>query len=305
MTYFTPQKNAIYYIWRLVGYTFIGMVCSQVLSYLLLKVLYPEGDFVSMLDVADKDAHQWHTVRVLQVIYQVCTFLVPALFVWKSFSNNWNVFSSTEERSGFLPFLIAPVLLFTFFPLVQQFYIINQNFHFPEPLDGILRTMEEQNNQLIQGMLGSTSAIDILSNFLLIAVLAAIIEEIFFRGVLQRILSQYIDPHIAIFIAAVAFSAIHMQFLGFLPRLALGILFGYLYWRTNRLSLAIFVHFLFNGLQLLTFYALPESVKQKNIDEPIEFSILFTLASTLLFFILYYIFHKILTKKTKEEHGIK
>jgi hypothetical protein len=73
-------------------------------------------------------------------------------------------------------------------------------------------------------------------------------EELLFRGALQTIFLRWIrNPHVAILLVAFIFSAIHMQFYGFFPRLALGLLFGYLFYWSNNLWIPIFAHLVNNG----------------------------------------------------------
>ena len=94
-----------------------------------------------------------------------------------------------------------------------------------------------------------------LFNMMMIAVLPAIGEEIMFRGLIQRLLKEWLgNIHIAIFISALLFSAMHMQFYGFLPRMALGMVFGYLFYWTGSLWIPIFAHFIQNGMVVVVTY---------------------------------------------------
>jgi membrane protease YdiL (CAAX protease family) len=96
---------------------------------------------------------------------------------------------------------------------------------------------------------------DLLVSIVLVGLLAAIGEELFFRGILQRIMIQiFRSPWLGIFVTAAIFSAIHGQFLGFIPRMILGIILGLLYWYSGSLLPAIAGHFVFNSLQILLVY---------------------------------------------------
>lgn len=84
------------------------------------------------------------------------------------------------------------------------------------------------------------------------AVVPAIGEEILFRGLLQNLIKKVSgNAHLAIWISAFLFSAIHLQFYGFFPRFLLGALFGYLYLWSGKLSTAVLAHFFHNGLALV------------------------------------------------------
>ena len=102
----------------------------------------------------------------------------------------------------------------------------------------------------------------------MIGVLPAIGEEVLFRGVLQRKLTEHwVNPHLAIWVAAALFSAIHVQFYGFLPRLLLGALFGYLYYWSGSLLIAIFAHFVNNGVMVLMLYLYQRKLVDYNIED--------------------------------------
>ncbi len=94
-----------------------------------------------------------------------------------------------------------------------------------------------------------------LVNLLMIAILPAIGEEFFFRGILQRLFSEWFkNIHVAIFITAFIFSAIHFQFFGFFPRFLLGLYLGYLFYWSGNLWIPIVVHFINNALVVILAY---------------------------------------------------
>ena len=90
---------------------------------------------------------------------------------------------------------------------------------------------------------------------LVVGVFAAVGEELLFRGLLQNLLAKVSgNVHVGIWVAAVIFSAIHLQFYGFFPRVLLGALFGYLYLWSGNLSIAMLAHFFHNGISLVFAY---------------------------------------------------
>ena len=77
---------------------------------------------------------------------------------------------------------------------------------------------------------------DLLIMIFLVGMLPAIGEELFFRGILQKLFIQiFKKAWPGIIFTAFLFSAIHMQFMGFFPRMALGIILGALYWYSGSL----------------------------------------------------------------------
>ena len=99
-----------------------------------------------------------------------------------------------------------------------------------------------------------------------VGVFAAIGEEILFRGLLQNLLASVTgNVHVAIWIAAIVFSAIHLQFYGFFPRVLLGALFGYLYLWSGKLSIAMLAHFFHNGISLVIAFVASQQTEGFNI----------------------------------------
>jgi membrane protease YdiL (CAAX protease family) len=80
----------------------------------------------------------------------------------------------------------------------------------------------------------------------LIVVGTPIVEELFFRGVLQGALLQRMRPAAAIAASSVAFGLAHQQVLQLPGLVAFGAVLGYLAWRTQRLGPSIVTHAVFN-----------------------------------------------------------
>lgn len=135
----------------------------------------------------------------------------------------------------------------------------NSHLVLPEFLSGVeqwMRDMETQLMELTQFLTDFQSIPELLAGILVIGVFAGVGEELFFRGLIQPKMQGYLQsPHWGIWVTAIIFSAIHVQFYGFLPRLFLGALFGYLYHYTGSLFYPILGHFLNNALTLLLVYA--------------------------------------------------
>ena len=135
----------------------------------------------------------------------------------------------------------------------------NSQLVLPESLSALeswMKAMEDQLMQLTQFLTDFQSVPELLTGLLVIGVLAGIGEEMFFRGVLQPKLHLYTGSvHWGIWLTAIIFSAIHIQFYGFVPRVFLGAIFGYLYVYSGSLVYPIIAHILNNSLTVLLVYA--------------------------------------------------
>ncbi len=155
---------------------------------------------------------------------------------------------------GFLWFIVSA-------PLVQFAYKINMKI----PLPTWMKIMEKSNDDLLKSVLNVDTPLQMIAVVYLVAVIPGIGEEMLFRGTVQQQFARIIkNPHIAIWLSAAFFSAIHFQFEGFLARMILGALLGYLFYWSNNLWIPIIIHFLNNGLQVIAMFAM--KVKVSDLD---------------------------------------
>ncbi|HNZ42070.1 MAG TPA: CPBP family intramembrane metalloprotease [Bacteroidales bacterium] len=191
-------------------------------------------------------------LKYLQVVNQLALFIVPALIFALFADNSVPGYLKLNRRIKALPLLFAVCIIFAGLPLINWLSELNKNLSLSEKyswLEQWMRDSETQASDITTAFLSSTSYGGLLINFLVIAILPALGEEFFFRGVLQRLFSEWFkNAHAGIIITALLFSTFHFQFFGFLPRFLLGMFLGYLFYWSGTLWLPIIVHFLNNGL---------------------------------------------------------
>jgi hypothetical protein len=130
-----------------------------------------------------------------------------------------------------------------------------------------MREMETQLMELTQFLTDFQSIPELLTGILVIGVFAGVGEEMFFRGLIQPKMQGYFrSAHWGIWVTAIIFSAIHAQFFGFLPRVFLGALFGYLYHYTGSLFYPILGHILNNALTLLLVYGANQGIIDLDVQ---------------------------------------
>ncbi len=86
--------------------------------------------------------------------------------------------------------------------------------------------------------------------FVAAAILAPVLEEILFRGLLQKSLANLMPLWAAIFISALVFAAMHLDFYAMPGLFVLGAIFGYLYHKTGSLRTNIVLHMVNNAAAL-------------------------------------------------------
>lgn len=153
--------------------------------------------------------------------------------------------------------LIGVVLMFVSLPLTNLLASWNEKMNFGaafESLEALLKQLEDTAGDLTERMLQVDSFGGLLFNLLVIALIPAIGEELTFRGVLQQALTRRCNVHVAVFLSSFIFSFIHFQFYGFLPRMFLGLLLGYLFYYSGSLWTSILMHFVNNGAAVVVAY---------------------------------------------------
>lgn len=136
-------------------------------------------------------------------------------------------------------------------PALNQLIYWNSNISFPESIaywEQIFREMEDSATNASGIMLDSSTVGGLVINLLVIALLTAFGEELFFRGTLQSASAASGASYTAIWVVALIFSAMHFQIFGFIPRLLLGAWFGYLLFWTRSFYAPFIAHFINNGV---------------------------------------------------------
>jgi len=257
----------IFLIGILIGLPFFGMDILDLLSE------------ASSMNSPDEIA----LMKYFQVVSQVGMFIIPSIVFTLLVSKHVGEYLKLDKLPGTLSLTASLILIFTILPGINWLAEINQDMTLPTWLSGVeswMRESEESAARLTEAFLKTETFSGLLLNLFMVAFLAAVGEELLFRGILLRILNNlFKNSHLAIWITAILFSMMHLQFFGFLPRLALGALFGYLLVWSGSLWLPIVAHFVNNAAAVLVYYF----YNKEMIDTPVEsFG---TLNDTLLFVI--------------------
>ena len=219
------------------------------------------------------------------VIFAVLIVREPAGYIKLTFRFHW--------------VLLLVVLAVMFFsnPAIEFLSNLNQKMVLPPWLKW-MRDREDSAQKLMDVMLQMKTVWGLLFDVVLIGLVPAIIEEFMFRGVLQTIFVRWTkNVHAAVWITAILFSAFHMEFFGFLPRLLLGALFGYFVAWSGSIWPAVWAHFLNNATDVIVTYLYQHKHIQANPDDQHLFSTLGYLISFALMLNLLLLYKKIASKK--------
>lgn len=241
----------------LLFFVLVGAIVGSLLGMFFAVLFSGVSDPREILAVLENQGDNTTTMLITQAFASVGMFILPPLAMGLF---DRNTFKYVDRRGRVTPILLLMTLLITlsFGPITEWLGILNQKLVLPESLAGLeqwMKSMEAQLEELTFKLLADTSLSGFLANLFVIAVLAAVGEELLFRGCLQTILQNWFgNSHLAIWVVAIIFSAIHLQFYGFLPRMALGALFGYLFFWSKNLWVPILAHFVNNSAVLVIAY---------------------------------------------------
>jgi membrane protease YdiL (CAAX protease family) len=197
-------------------------------------------------------------LRYFLIIQDVSLFIIPSVLILVMIKPE-NETGLTELKMPQLKEIgLAIILTFCVLPVTSFTGQVNSAMHLPVWLSGVEHWMSEKEDQadnLINVIVASDNFWMMVLNLFTIALIPAIAEEMIFRGVFQKIFERlFKSGHIAIWVTAFIFSAIHLQFYGFIPRFILGLVFGYLFFWSGTLWLPIISHFVNNAFPVILAY---------------------------------------------------
>lgn len=221
-------------------------VCVTVLFYVVtgLALQLMRGAF---------GADNIRMLRIAAVMQDMLLFVLPAVIVAVLLTRLPARFLAVDSRPRWRAVCLAALTMIVSIPAMNWVIEANASLPLPEGIAASLRQLEETAARTTEAMLGGTDIGSLVMNLLIIAVLAGFSEELFFRGMVQRLfVGCRWNAGVAIWVAAALFSAMHMQVFGFVPRLLLGAFFGYLLLWSGSLWLPIAMHVLNNTIYIIS-----------------------------------------------------
>jgi membrane protease YdiL (CAAX protease family) len=266
------QEKPVWLVLLLVGAgALVGLFMGGFIGGILGNLLYTgEGDLSqAMLNPSENNLRM--PFLVMQGMTSLGGFLIAPYFIWTALTKNSLSYFNIQPLQP-LSLLVAAGVVLSFAVVDSAIIEWNQNLTLPDFLKGIEEWARNKENELadLTKMLTNFQSFgEFALAFLVVGVLAGICEEFLFRGIIQRELWRGSgNIHVAIWVSALIFSAIHMQFFGFVPRVLLGALFGYLYYWSGNLIVPIVAHLFNNGFSLVMIYLFQQKMINTDIEKP-------------------------------------
>lgn len=197
-------------------------------------------------------------MKYMQVINQLGIFILPVIIFAGLVSENSSDYLKVNRRVNGSTLMLSIVLIIVSQPFLNWLVEFNESINLPESWSYIENWMlekEDKANTLTEQFLNVNSIDGLLVNVLMIGIIPAFGEELLFRGVILRIFREWWkNIHVAVWVSAFLFSALHIQFYGLIPRMAFGVLFGYIFVWTSNLWIPIVLHFIINVSAVIITY---------------------------------------------------
>lgn len=217
------------------------------------------GRFQDVLSgIVEMNAGERTIILVMQGVIAGSTFVLGPILYYITYERKPVSVVSPRPIQDVLELLWPLMMIPVFLPALELIVEWNKGMQLPGFLHGLEQwafDKERQLDELTKQITDFSSVGQFLLGMLVIALLTGIGEELLFRGTIQPLMFRATGNwHAAIWITAIIFSAIHVQFYGFVPRMLLGVLFGYLYWWSGNIWVPILGHFMNNGLTVALLY---------------------------------------------------
>ena len=279
------------------------MVCCYLIIFgmgiLLAMPLFkiPPGDVIRILEQNEVESNIG-LLKFLQVLYSIGLFLVPAILSGFLIQRNTWKYLKADRISNYWVIILVIALMVISIPWINFTSFLNESLSLPERWGDLMERIRENDANswdLMKAYLQTENIGGLLINVFMVALIPALGEEFLFRGIIQRILTEWFrNEHLAIWIAALIFSLMHYQFLGLIPRVMLGALFGYLFVWTGSIWVAVLAHFINNAVAVIYYYIFYQGTLEVEPDHIglEENALLMIITSVMLTFLLLAVIQK-------------
>lgn len=204
-------------------------------------------------------------------VQDVFAFIVPAILAMAIFYLRPLHVMCLDRAPSFKAILVVLAFYLVSLPAMNWLVDLNQSMSLPSWMSGIeelMRDMEDSAADATEQLLDINTLWQFLSSVFVIGVMAGLSEEMLFRGAMQRTMQDSrLNTHAVVWITAIIFSAFHMQFFGFIPRMMLGAWLGYLLVWTRSLWVPIIAHTLNNSTVVFFSYMANKGIMPEDFGD--------------------------------------
>jgi len=231
--------------------------------------------------------------RLLQFITTLFFMAIPSFIFARIMSNRaFHYMGFNGAVTGKQVFILVGIV---FIAMIVSGVLseVNEMIPLTKKAESYFQNLEDEYNKEMFAIANMKSTQDYIVSLIIIALLPALFEEMLFRGALQPVMISITRNAFAgILITSILFSAIHMSYYGFLPRLALGLIIGYVFYFSKNLWLSVVTHFLYNGFGVTQLYSLTKAGQLDADTMDDTFPLYYGLFAVAALFGIFYMFKK-------------
>jgi uncharacterized protein len=239
----------------------VGIFTATLIYGISLPELLQAGDLA--------DQGLINALKLVQIIGAMGTFIFSSLLLSFFYTGDWLGYFSFGHSTGSKSVVLVILIMVAALPFVNFLTDINQRIEIPfSGVEQYLRQLEEQTEKLMMTLIRADHIGALLVNLFMIALIPAVGEELVFRGLVQRHLTEWFrNAHVAIIVASAIFSLVHFQVYSFLPRFFLGLLLGYTYYYGKSIWYPIIAHLVNNTVGVLFYYFYMKELTGDSLEE--------------------------------------
>lgn len=254
---------------------FVTLSCLLIFFFIVLLLAVPIFNLsyaeAKQYIISGPDLNNVIIAKFFQIFQSVGVFIIPSFILAFIFHGNFWEYLKLRNSPHISYVILSILSIIISVPVINYISYLNSNIDFPEFM-GILEDkiidMENEAGHLMESFLDTQTIKGFITNIIMICILPAIGEELLFRGIFQRLFIEWTkNAHIGILLGALLFSFIHLQFFGFLPRLLLGIYFGYLFIWSRTIWLPVIAHFFNNAFAVVYYYISGNNIGKSEIEK--------------------------------------
>lgn len=260
-----------------------------------------------LLPASNADIRENLILKYVQLSQQIALFLIPSMIIIYLIRKENEAFLGMDKFPKIFTILLVIVLSFLIIPVTSYTGLLNSKMNLPEWLSGIedwMRTKENEASDLTEILITSSGFVTLTVNIIILAIIPAFGEEMLFRGILQQLLCRiFRSGHLGIWMTAIIFSTIHFQFFGFIPRLILGLSFGYLFYWNRNLWIPVIGHFMNNAVPVIMSYYVGWKEPGEKTQNLKDHGMMIPFIQIMFIILIFYFFRAEYIKRLRDKPG--
>lgn len=297
----------LFFLWNfliLTGMVITFYVIGGVLGIAITKLFFGidlQSSFNEIIYNSKANPQGVMALKLNQALISMAIFVVPAFLFCKAIYQNPIHFLQLQSPTKIYNYLFIIILIILAIPVSSWLMQFNQNLHFSEnyqDIETFLRGDEAFAKLQMEIFVNANTIPQLLFNILIVAVIPAITEEIFFRGCLQNFVKIcFYNVHVSVIFTAIIFSAIHGDYFGFLPRFMFGLVLGYAFAYSGNIWVSIVGHFLNNCITIVAYFIAQKHSDIAYLKDDYSFPIIVTLVTAISIILILFAMSKLKLKQ--------